>query len=55
MTAGILMSLPIAMLGMLTFVNPDYEMVLFHDPMARKSWESRRDCNSLARSSCGGS
>jgi tight adherence protein B len=33
MTAGILMSLPIAMLGMLTFVNPDYEMVLFHDPM----------------------
>jgi tight adherence protein B len=33
MTAGILMSLPIAMLVMLSFVNPDYETVLFHDPM----------------------
>jgi len=33
MTAGILMSLPIAMLVMLMFLNPDYEMVLFSDPM----------------------
>jgi len=33
MTAGILMSLPIAMLVMLSFVNPDYEMVLFRDPL----------------------
>jgi tight adherence protein B len=32
MTAGILMSLPIAMLILLSFVNPDYETVLFHDP-----------------------
>jgi tight adherence protein B len=31
MTAGILMSLPIAMLIMMTFVNPEYETVLFHD------------------------
>ena len=33
MTAGILMSLPIAMLVMLMFLNPEYEMVLFSDPM----------------------
>jgi tight adherence protein B len=32
MTAGILMSLPIGMLFLLSFVNPEYEDVLFHDP-----------------------
>jgi tight adherence protein B len=32
MTAGILMSLPIAMLIMMMFVNPEYENVLFTDP-----------------------
>ena len=32
MTAGILMSLPIGMLLLLSFVNPEYENVLFNDP-----------------------
>jgi len=32
MTAAILMSLPIGMLFLLSFVNPEYENVLFHDP-----------------------
>jgi tight adherence protein B len=31
LTAGILIMLPLAMLGMMEFVNPDYESVLFHD------------------------
>jgi tight adherence protein B len=32
LTAGILIALPLAMLAMMMFVNPDYESVLFHDP-----------------------
>jgi len=32
LTAAILISLPIAMLAMMMFVNPDYESVIFHDP-----------------------
>ncbi len=32
LTAGILMALPISMLGLMMFVNEDYEAVLFHDP-----------------------
>ena len=31
MTAGILILLPIGMLTMMMFINPDYESVLFHD------------------------
>jgi len=33
MTAGILISLPIVMLAMMMYVNPDYEGVIFHDPL----------------------
>ncbi len=33
LTAGILITLPAAMLAMMMFVNPEYESVLFHDPM----------------------
>jgi tight adherence protein B len=33
LTAGILISLPIAMLAMMMFVNPEYESALFHDPL----------------------
>jgi tight adherence protein B len=36
MTAGILMSLPVAMLALMSYVNPDYEMVLFRDPLGPK-------------------
>jgi tight adherence protein B len=32
LTASILIALPLAMLAMMMFVNPDYESVLFHDP-----------------------
>jgi tight adherence protein B len=32
LTAGILMALPVSMLGLMMFVNADYESVLFHDP-----------------------
>jgi tight adherence protein B len=32
LTAGILMALPISMLGMMMFVNADYEGIMFHDP-----------------------
>jgi tight adherence protein B len=32
LTAGILIALPIAMLIMMMFVNPEYESVLIHDP-----------------------
>ena len=33
LTAGILIALPAVMLAMMMFVNPDYEGVLFHDPL----------------------
>jgi len=33
MTAGILIALPIGMLVMMMYVNPEYESILFHDPM----------------------
>jgi tight adherence protein B len=33
LTAGILIILPFAMLGMMMYVAPDYETVLFHDPI----------------------
>lgn len=33
LTAGILIALPILMLVMMMFVNPDYEKVIFHDPL----------------------
>lgn len=32
LTAGILIALPIAMLGMMMFVNPEYESIIFTDP-----------------------
>jgi tight adherence protein B len=32
LTAGILIALPLAMLGMMMVVNPDYETILIHDP-----------------------
>jgi len=33
LTAGILIALPIAMLGMMMYVAPEYESVLIHDPL----------------------
>lgn len=36
LTAGILIMLPIAMLGMMMLVNPDYESIIFHDPEGPK-------------------
>lgn len=33
LTAGILIALPLMMLVMMMFVNPDYEGVMFHDPL----------------------
>jgi len=33
LTAGILIALPAAMLAMMMFVNPEYESILFHDPL----------------------
>jgi Flp pilus assembly protein TadB len=33
LTAGILIALPIAMLGMMMYIAPDYESILIHDPI----------------------